>query len=234
MRRFRGLAIFAVAAALVLLVLFHWFSHSYRMTVEVEDDGKIVTGSGIVHVSFQSNGPLSGLMQENYHMTFKGHSPLVDLGSKGVLLAALAPIDFPANYQPKPMLAGYIALVAYFGKGWSSGPENDAITNMFRIRFQRGKRVLVETDYPGLIWMPDPNNPKTAQPVMPSEIPVIIGPGVRLHSISVEIASDRNNNELFEKLSWLTAMQKYENEHGIRGNENRFEVHAAQLLGDLP
>jgi hypothetical protein len=45
------------------------------MTVEIDADGKVHSGSGIVDVTYHSHGPLAGMIAGRYDSSFGGQAP---------------------------------------------------------------------------------------------------------------------------------------------------------------
>jgi hypothetical protein len=225
-----GLAVITVVVAAVFYLTFPAYKHRYRMTVEIEADGNPHTGSGVVDVSHHYHGPFAGLLAGRYDSSFSGDAPVVDLGKYGIVLAVLSPANFPSSYRPQPRYASDIAILGYFGPP-RNGAKAEVDDRIRGICDQVGERVLKPTMYPGFVWLPNRLDPNSARPVMPSELPTIIDPSVRLRSVSIEVTTQRNKGTLFEKLPWLAAMRAYDKQHPIQVDDT-YKLRAQYLLGE--
>lgn len=67
---------------------------------------------------------------------------------------------------------------------------------------------------------------------MPTVFSKVIAPSVRLRSVKVEITTDRNNNEIFKKLPWLSEMREEERKKPVRVPREPYELKAQYLLGE--
>lgn len=97
---------------------------------------------------------------------------------------------------------------------------------------QTGPHVLRSDQMPQFIWFPDPKNPHSAQLAPADKFEQVIGPGVKLADVTVEITQDKPDNSLYAALPWLSALRSEEaNKLVIHGAP--FVVHADYLLGSL-
>ena len=78
-----------LCAAVGLYALFPFYSWNQRMTVEVEVDGKTITGSSVSSVNWVKNDPISAINGPQWLSTVRGEAVIVDLGERGVLFALL-------------------------------------------------------------------------------------------------------------------------------------------------
>jgi hypothetical protein len=154
MKWLSGVIIIMVAIA----GLYYWkypnYTYRYRLTVNIEVDGKIHSGSGVIEVTWHGQPELGDVGP--FHPTIRGQAPLVDLGKRGVVVASLISKDWG---QPSkvgdPWGALFLAPRA-FGKSTevSSIPEFSS---------QRGPRALAADNLPRFLWFSDPQDPTTAQ-----------------------------------------------------------------------
>lgn len=68
-------------------LLFPTYTHRYRLTVNIEADGKLHSGSSVIEVRRNDHGPLEGLLHGRFDEEITGESPIVDLGKRGVVEA---------------------------------------------------------------------------------------------------------------------------------------------------
>ena len=204
------------------------YTHRFRLTFQVEVNGKVKEGSGVITVAIQDN-QMVPLNQSRWNLTRRGPSPWIDLGQRGILLAAIEPHIF--SYKPNPYDVGELSFVVYFGA--EHGRPEISRENVRNIANQKGKRQLKDNQLPEFIWLPDPHNPKSAQIVPPSRFGDVIGQDVSLGAVFVEITRDHSNASLYEKLPWLQTMEKKEKASGMIYRPAEFQLSAHVLLGDL-
>lgn len=85
---------------------------------------------------------------------------------------------------------------------------------------------------PQFIWFPDPTNPGSAQLAPADKFEQVIGHGVKLADVTVEITRDKPDNSLYAVLPWLSDIRSEEaNKLVIHGAP--FAIHADYLLGSL-
>lgn len=228
---FLAIGAVVLGASAVKHFVFPTYSHRYRLTVEAEIDNQVRIGTGVVTVKARDNGPLSGVDFTRFNVAASGQAPTINLGTKGLLVAVLDPNNFPRSYKPRPLPAKELSFLAYFGP---QKPATDAeIERQFKeISAQRGVRTLDPNDYPGFVWIRDPQNGESADAVMPSDLDKIIDSTLRIKAITLEITNDRNTGQIFEVLPWLRNLREEEKAHGTLMRVGSYSLNARQLLGD--
>lgn len=186
-------------------LMFPTYTHRYRLTVNIEADGKLFSGSSVIEVGRNDHGPLEGLIHGQYDEEIIGESPLVDLGERGVVLAALRPAQYPEyNFKPPPKYAQELAYCAIYGpecEAASARSEFPGINRAALIQSKIGERYLDETAYPSLVWLPDTSDRNSAVPFLARDMRGLVG--ARIESIIVEMTSDRpRSGRLQSKLPW--------------------------------
>ena len=222
----------SLAALLAGLYVFHYFAfptytHRFRLTFQVEVDGKLKEGSGVITVYDQDNKWVP-LTQKRWKRTSSGPSPWMDLGKRGMLLAAMRP--YRASYEPRPHSVANLSFVAFFGGYHGSiGINSQTVQDIHK---QTGKRRLKDDQLPEFIWLPNPQDPTSASIVQPEKFSEEIGNDVRFAGAYVEITTERPDNSLYEKLPWLASIKKEQalSWHTITPEE--FKLGAHNLLGD--
>jgi hypothetical protein len=91
-----------------VLVVGYWYKYPnyacrYRLTVNIEVDGKLHSGSSVIEVTWHG-GPEIGDVGP-YSPTMRGQAALVDLEDRGVVVATLTP-----NWEPRNSATGWGAL----------------------------------------------------------------------------------------------------------------------------
>ena len=205
-------------------------SHRYRLTVEIEADGEVHSGTGVVQVLWFEQ--TMSHVRINSHV--EGRAALVDLGKHGIVIAALKNNVRSVEFKPPPLDAERLALAAFFGKPWPTLRISGQRKAYAVIGGETGQRSLPEVFYPPFIWLPNPSDRGAAEPMMAHEFSSKIDPSVKIRSVTVEMTSDPLDNTLFEKLPWLEAAYIDERKHGILSNAQVFKLYAYHLTGDRP
>jgi hypothetical protein len=220
------------AVAIGVYVFFSYFAfptytHRFRLSFQVEVDGKVREGTGVITVSIQDNQWLP-FAQNRWHWVVRGPSPWVDLGEKGIVVAAM--MGFPANYKPEPMPAGTLSFLAYFGGRFGEIPVD--ASSVREIRSKTGVRELKNDQLPQFIWIPHVADRASAVAVPPDKLSDMIGNGVRFVGAQAEITKDEPNDSLLKKLPWLAELRIEEVRTGRRTTyPNVLGTH--HLIGDL-
>lgn len=217
-----------ITAGLVAIYYYAFptYEHRFRLTFQVEVNGQVKEGSGVITVYDRYNPMVSG--GPVWHRTARGPSPWIDLGERGVLLVAIIP-HVPFVYEPPPYAASHLSFVGYFDAKYPDiGVSDDRVGD---IRKQKGLRKLRADQMPEFIWLPDPLRRASAQNVPAHLISETIS-GVRLLGATIEITDDQPDVSLYSKLPWLAALEQQENKTGITIRPAPFELHARNIIGE--
>src|SRR6266852_2768355 len=68
------------------------YTYRYRLTVNIEVDGKVRSGSSVIEVTWHGQPELGDVGP--FHPRIRGQAPLVDLGDRGVVGASLLGEDW--------------------------------------------------------------------------------------------------------------------------------------------
>lgn len=205
-------------------------SHRYRLTVEIEADGKVHSGTGVVDVLWFEQT----MSQVTVNSHVKGRAALVDLGKHGVVIAALNNNVRSVEFKPVPRDAEYLALEAFYGRPtWATKKVSQQRKAYKAIGGETGRRSLPEASYPPFIWLPNPADRGSAEPMMAHDFPRKIDPSVKIRSVTVEMTNDPFDNNLFEKLPWLEAAYIDERANGLRANAQVFKLYSTDLMGKI-
>lgn len=208
------LVLLTLAAVGACHLIYPSHTHRYRLTLEVEADSEVRTGSGVVEVTWQRQPQILPQVLP-WTSSVRGQAVPVDLGRHGVLLAVLS------GSGPRELWgvgASYLALRAFAGTVPGLSPLERArpyggddyplegATPAVVARLPAGTRVALALDnMPQLVWLPDPGNRSSARPVPPADLSGAVAPGVRLRGAWIEITRDRVTRRLGERLPWLAA-----------------------------
>lgn len=172
----------------------------YRLTINVEVDGKLVSGSGVIQVKQSDTRGLFGSMG-GFGNEVSGKAVVVDLGPHGTLFALLR--------GPK---AGYGDLG---GPAWMLlhafadllKSETDPLPRVRLLREQRPRRVLKVDEIPMLVEFRDLDDPKSVEQIDPRNLAATFGSGVVLRDAVIEVTEDPLTTGIEVKLPWLTTMR---------------------------
>jgi hypothetical protein len=222
-----------VAACVAALVAWYWLSfptyaHRYRLTIAVEADGQVHSGSSVIEVRYhfwpQFLAGLAGGGQ--YAVDVRGQAVLVDLGARGALVASLGYTDRAA------VNAQWLALRALNPQ--PEMPEGSYVVTRERLRELSGapaRSDLMPDNLPQFIWFKDVADPTTAMPVKPTEFAAVLGGDARLASAQLEMTRDSIVIDIDKKLSWYDALEKSQKTVGIITEPGKFQLAYIMFVG---
>jgi hypothetical protein len=196
------LALIVVGVATACEVMYPTYTHRYRLTVEVDVDGKTHSGSSVIEVSLQRRPKL--LPETGSVSRIRGDAVFVDLGNAGNLVATLAAgpnatkLDFARDLAIKafdvPFSGGYGQFIA-IGK-------------------VRGTREVPLRLLPTLVTFSDVRDPRSARVVEVDEFRRMFGPGVRFRRAFIEMTDEAVTRTIEKQLPWIA---DYKSRGGIAG-----------------
>jgi hypothetical protein len=222
----RGCLITLVVGIAAMAALYkYWYptySYRYRLTVNIEVDGKVHTGSSVIEVTWYAHF-LPELV--SFSPELRGQAALVDLGSHGVVVATLINGE---DYGPARDGAwGAIWIIPRaFGIGTSVYELPAALPKL------RGRRDLAPDNLPRFVWFSNLQDPTTARKVLSPDFPAVLGPFVRFAGASVEIANDSLVIDIRDKLSWLKALEQKPPGDDVIYLPNMFGISRSLFIGD--
>lgn len=171
-----------------------WFPYTWhqKMTVEVEVDGQLSTGSSVVKVTVSDSDPLTKGLGFSSQFGARGEAAFVELPGKRYLFALLD------------------------GGPPDSGPQTNAI-NIFKdqlprrgderfaiVAKSRFKKDIPRSHYPLLVTFTDITDPTTVKVVDPDNLAETFGPRVSLKRITLEITDEpMTEGKIEQVLGWL-------------------------------
>ena len=163
-------------------------SYRYRLTIAVEFDGKVHSGSSVIEVWYRFfphwAAALSNGSQFDY--AIQGEAVVIDLDNGGVLIAALG---YNRDRSTVPAVA--LAARAFDPAARRLGPGYPA--TLAKVQFLsrvQGRVDLTVDNMPPFIWFADETDPRSARLVKPDDMAAVIGDAARLVSAQVEITRD--------------------------------------------
>ena len=195
----RKLVIVVLILIAIPVVWYQWnfptVSYRYRLTVAVEVDGQVHSGSSVIEVWYHFNPrwlpPATGM----YNEYDAGQAVLIDLGARGVLVAALAGVVDKTGqiYDRCTIDARDLVGRAYeppatrrpCAPGYPVSLENERA-----LARKLGPVELTPDNMPAFVWFSDKTDFTTAKMVKPNEFASVTGDAARLVSAQIEITSD--------------------------------------------
>jgi hypothetical protein len=214
------------AGYLSFLLLFPIYTHRYRLSIDIDVAGVTHAGSSVIEVRWQVWPEALACL---FGCTFGdsrvyGQAVLVNLGTQGVILAALWPANTTQPGQAVP--ANFLAIRAF-----GSDPLPATGRDIFKMSTARGTATLRANNLPQFIWLKDATDPATAKPLLAADFPTELGGNVRLQRASIEITTDPITTGLEAKLPWLTAMRERQLKRGVLSAPGQFSLATDALLG---
>ncbi|TPQ31421.1 hypothetical protein C2U70_24005 [Bradyrhizobium guangdongense] len=198
------------------------YTYRYRLTVNIEVDGKVHSGSSVIEVKWRG-GPVIG-DGGPFGPSVKGQAALVDLGDRGVVVATLINGE---DYGPaKDGALGALWVAAEAFGNHSTVQEIPDLPNL------RGKRDLALNKLPRFLWFSNPQDPTTARKLLVQDIPTALGPSARFASASVEITSDPVVIDISRKLTWFQSWSDHYRDRGPMYLKNDLALSRYMFVGD--
>jgi hypothetical protein len=218
--KWRSFAIFA-AIALALVAAWRlvpqWLIPSsevhYKLSVDVDDNGVLRHGEGVIGVAFQSQGPLLIGNTPQWSVSAFGEAFGVNIGDRGTLYVLLVG-DGPRERRDRiaqgekvigSASAGPGALWGYFGfdvTGLPNGRETKAKIDAFAT--SKASVELPPSALPLLVRFRDPKDPSTVEVVDPDSLEASFGSGVKISLAHATIVDEPVTWGIIkERLSWL-------------------------------
>lgn len=216
-------------AVAILIAAYYWiypdYSYRYRLTVEIESGGQTFSGSSVIEVTWhgQPDIPDAG----SYRPTLGGQAVVVDLPNNAIVVATLINGEgYGPPYEPfGPWGALWLVPRAFHIRTEVAALKDWSPT--------AGQRPLADDNLPLLLWLPNRDDPKSAQKIMPSAIPPQPPPTPRWIRASVEITQDPIAVDIGEKIPWIAALDKSAiSERSSLYLPNGLVIHRYLFIGD--
>lgn len=165
-----------------------------KMTIEVEADGQIYSGSSVVRVHWRKNDPLGSVNGPAWIKTVKGEAPFVKIPSGSAVFALLNPpgdSSYAVNLAFRTL--GYEVWRLPMDARYAAAEAN------------KGKPLVVPRNlYPFLVTFRDATDPTSASQIDPGDLAKSYGAGVSLKRVVLEITNAPVTKRSIEKvLSWI-------------------------------
>ncbi|MGH6709289.1 MAG: hypothetical protein ACREEK_09995, partial [Bradyrhizobium sp.] len=171
-------------------------SYRYRLQISISVAEKIYTGSSIIEVTWSCGPKIAGLGQCS--SSLGGQATVIDLGSRGVVIAALRTGD---NIIPVPEGAVDATWLCANAFG-----NRSTIEELPKLPLLKGRRELSPNNLPRLVWLSNPTDPMSVRKVTVGSVASTIDPTARFLEAFVEITREPIVADIPKKLSWYPAM----------------------------
>jgi hypothetical protein len=203
----------------------YWFR--YRMTVEIEADGKVHTGSSVIEVAYTYNR-FGGLRK--WYTRVRGVAPIVEIGRYGTIVAALS-MDY-ADYGRQDLAAGYKSGEREIPLPADSIPFGAfGVNEPKQLNAKLGKVNLTKYN-PSFIWIPASGNWQDARQLYPMDFGATISRSVRLRDVTVEPTTGGGapvRVKIENVPRWLVELREIQKQ-SFRGKEGHFIINVYSFI----
>ena len=192
-----GITVLVLGVGLLGVWMYFFPSYSWhqKMTVEVEVDGQVYSGSSVVEMTVDGIREPMQFANVARHLGLQGEATVVQLPGDHYLFALLTYDAYLTGKVFHDLVGG---VVTQPEKGWAS-----------RIGDVQEVRPIDHKDYPLLVTFTDVTDPKTVKKVDPENLAAIFGPGVSLKKITLEITDgDVTEGKIESVLGWWCDLRK--------------------------
>lgn len=182
---------FAILIACVVLYRLKYptYTYRYRMTVNVEVDGEMRSGSSVIEVRVTEQ---PAIIINPISTRTEGEAVFVDLGGQRSLVALLASGDYALDQE----FPNYVVPLLF---------RSETNGRLASIPSLRGKRELGGKDLPTptLVTFSDANNSATLKVVRPEQLERAFGSNVHWRGVVIEMTTDPVTHGLEARLPFL-------------------------------
>jgi hypothetical protein len=201
-----------LAVILGLAAAYHVFgghTYRYRVTIDVEVNGKVLSASSVNETRFLRQPQLLGVPP--YAITHHAEAVYLDLGSGRNVVATLGTGPTGDGWGTTS-LVGRVFDIKKTEEFWT------------RLAASNEERELSGELLPTLVTFTDPSDPKTARVVMPGDFPKVFGQGVRFLGARIQMTRDPVTEKIETELLWIPMMKEQLKGRGETGHPAVFNV----------
>ena len=167
------------------------YVYRYRLTFELEVDGALKTGTGVIEVHHN----ISTWSLVTSSAGARGQAVIIDLGEKGLLFATLQGHD---NADTRASTA-FTALIGSPGSVYDTKKRLKALTTL------KASAELTQKTMPLLVRFKTISDPATVERVDPYNLAKTYGDDVKLKRATIEMTKDDVTIGIEQTLTWLDA-----------------------------
>jgi hypothetical protein len=203
------LGVVAVGGWLFWRESFPTTSYRYRLTVNIESDGRLRSGSSVIEVSREYFPEWAVHFSNGFRFrdSLVGQAIVIDVDSKGAIVALLggSPSDRCA-VGASSLVGRALAEPVPPRDATRQGCENGYYSS-FEVERQlsqaHGHKVLAPDNMPAFMWFADKSQLSSARYLDPSDFAAVIGNNTKLSSVELEMTDDVPQFNINEKLPVL-------------------------------
>ncbi len=194
MNRFGIAALAIVGVFAVYKLSYPTYTYRYRMTVNVEVDGQLRSGSSVIEVNVSKQVRfLPDVNPLGY--AERGEAIFVDLGKGRNIVALLASGAFAEGIDHHAFI-----VTKHFKMNLFDDRQLASLPGL------RGRWELARDDLPTLVTFANPSDPTTLRLIAPDQLEQTFGEGVHWRGIVVEMTTDAVTTAIQAKLPWVTKL----------------------------
>lgn len=190
------IAAVVIAGVIAFKLTFPSYSYRYRLQISLSVDERVYTGSSVIEVTWDCGPHIAGLGRCT--PSLGGQAALIDLGTRGLVVAALRSGETFSPLSDRPVDAAALCANAF---GYQSSdkelPELPHLT---------GRRDLSPSNFPRLIWFSNPADVKSAQKIAVHNVASVLGARAHITEAFVEITRDPLVVDIANKLPWYPGL----------------------------
>jgi hypothetical protein len=224
----RRLAILVTMALALGGCVLHTYGYRYRLTLVVNDNGKLYSGSSVVGVKTWNQGTLEGSLIQSELI---GQATVVDLGHGRLLVGLLSggSLARPKLYY-EPTWGDDPTSVLQEAYGLKVGWPAKGEPNIPALAQQQGSRNLAPEKLPTLVAFQNSQDPAGATAVDPRDLTGAFGSGVYLQRATIEITDDPITTGISRRLPWLIGLHGRRIDGKSLDSPHDFSPHDYQLM----
>jgi hypothetical protein len=212
-----------VAVVVIFKVNYPTYSYRYRLQISLSIDGQVYTGSSVIEVVWECGPKITGLGR--CAPSLGGEAALIDLGSRGVVIATLRSGE---NISPIP--DGAVDAVWLCANAFGNKSTNEELPALSHLT---GRRDLSPSNLPRLVWFVNPTDMKSAQKITVLNVANVLDPTARFTEAVVEITSDPIVVDISNKLPWFSELRRLQKEgKGLLSHSGQFQLVYNMFVGE--
>jgi hypothetical protein len=225
-RWFQGLAIILVITLLPHIGVRH-SSYRYRLTVEIEAEGQVKTGSSVFEIRAIDLRDAIFTLSHGKVYRVKGEAVHIPLGKGRDVFVSTSSIPSAVLERGRESFQyslDSLAWSAFEGSGIDVGQPN---------WFEQAQRAVVTDDMIlEFLKFDDLNRPETAELVSKQYFQSVFGEDVVYRRAWIEITKDPVTIGIEAQLPWLSALLEKERKDGVANRTGVFKLHGMYLKRD--
>jgi hypothetical protein len=214
--------VIAGALALTYKAYFPTYSYRYRLQISLSVDGTSHTGSSVIEVVWKCGPKIAD--SGRCGPTVDGQATVIDLGSHGVVVATLRTGE---NIYPIP--DGAIDAQFLCANAFGNRNTDEELPALPRLT---GRRSLSSSNFPQLVWFPNPADMASARKITIENVASVIDPTAQFTEAFVEITRDPIVVDIQNKLPWFPALKLAQKGNLVLSEPGKFQLVYLMFVGE--